>query len=737
MSDERKSLELRRSLLRSFPDVQISTNGSEVVDALVQGGIIELLNSKGSAALITTSDIGHELLEAAGLEYEQAELVACLERLERQGFLQFRSEVHKAFVFSEERYLEIRAQREHRDAIESDLRTRWSARLREQHGLDPAVAETLWGVLDQFVTELVQARAEEAAAFLYMNDQMGQVRFYSLVEARLPALGRNLSGQVGSVAREEVSRFFNPSDKLCVEYLSERLHAAFYYHLLSLDPLASALVVDRFRGKLLYLDTNFLFRLLGLEGATLAYSPAVTVDLSRKLDCRLRVAQETLNEFVRSLRAGVHKLRNIPLTRDTYRRIAAEHPTDDIEFMQAFYREWNSGRVNSAEEFERKYTNLPAVIEGWGIEIDRQAVLTEVERNEQDFRDRFSELSSWHNNMEKPLESIEHDVFLWRYIRRLRGAQDNSPGEVPAWLVTYDRHLTIFSVYYATAIHQPFCILANDWLQIIRPFLPRTEDYERSFSTMLAHPLLFQEARKAVPFEHVVGALHRLERYEELPTPLVAAMIADGEFVRRIHASKSDAETRKLIEIHAERAARKVAEENEELKQRLHISDGRSGELESKVSVARQERRDLERRIKQATKEKEALELQAQAMARGYEERISALADQASAAVTAVQSSSESETARLRRRIEDLIRWVIFAAVTAVLGVAGAWLLLGPLANSTGVQKVVAMAWVIIAELAALAFPLRKRAIGIILFVIAVLGGIAASYQVWVLGIRP
>jgi hypothetical protein len=123
----------------------------------------------------------------------------------------------------------------------------------------------------------------------------------------------------------------------------------------------------------------------------------MVVELAKQLNCRMVVAQETLDEFVRSLRAETHKLSTIPLRRDTYRRIAAEHPTDEYAFMQAFYKEWHSGRINSVEEFERKYSNVAALLEDWGIEIDAEAVLNDEEKTREDYRQQFSELNNWHN----------------------------------------------------------------------------------------------------------------------------------------------------------------------------------------------------------------------------------------------------------------------------------------------------------------------------------------------------
>jgi hypothetical protein len=721
--------ELRRKLLRTFPDVEVENGGLDVVDALVQGAVVELLNERGASALLTVSDVNRAIRDSTGLEYQTSELIASLERLSRAGNVQFRGDEHKAFLFSHDRYIQLQQKKEQRHQIEERIRFEWIERIRPKYRLTQKALTTLWMGLEAFVTDLVHTRAEEAAAFLYMTDEMGQVRFHSVLEGKLPEVRRYVPADLQELAESEFPRFFNAADPICVDYLSDRLHAAFYFHLLSIDPLASELVRDHLGEKVLFLDTNFLYRLLALHGPMLAYTPATLVELAKTLKCRLVVAEESVREFLRSLRAEIHKLRAVPLRRDTYKRIAAEHPTDEWDFMQAFYKEWLSGRVKDVSEFERKYSNMAAMLNEWGIEIDEEAFLRDEDKIRPDYQQQFSDLNSWHHS-EKPTESIDHDVFIGRLIRSLRGTTDTTPAKIKHWFVTYDRRLTVYSVYHSDADHQPFCMLADDWLQIVRPFVPRTEDYGRSFVSMLAHPLLYQESKRNVPFEMVAGALQRLERYSELPLPVVSAMVADAEFVRRLQATGHDKEG-ELIELEVKKVTERITADNSQLRHKLQAATARLERLEGTIKSLRSAKRELAGQLNQVEQEKEHIADGASRSVNALEEKLEEIHREAADAIEQERRRSAEQVELLAGTVRKLAHWGGFLVGSVVIGLLAAGVMTRFWSGLSVPRRAVLMGWFVLAEIALLAIPLRSRAFTFLAWVFGLISVLGLSFQIW------
>jgi uncharacterized protein YdbL (DUF1318 family) len=717
----------RRHLLLSFPDPELPFEGMAVVDRMVEGAIHAVLQEKGTGRIILIGDLQERILALADLRYETAELVAAAERLQAAKYLEFRDPRHLSFVFSAERFAELNRKLRQHGERDARVREAWSNEVGRRHDLTEGQLDRLWIGLEQFVAALLSTHAAEAAAFLYQGSDSEQIGFSAALASRYPSLDRFVPADLQDAAREEYPRFFDIGEEARREFLVDRLQAAFVFHLLSIDPQASELVRSNVSEKTLYLDTNFLYRLLGIHGPALTHGPATTLLVSEQLNCRLVVAKETVDEFVRALRSEVNRIRAAPIGRSSYQQIAAAQHASDWAFAQAYYRELTSARVSGIDEFERKYSNVLALVKDWNIQIDEGAVLIDEERADPDFHDLWSALNQWHNNM-KGAGTIDHDVFLLRYIRHLRGDADATPGQVKMWLLTYDRGLTAFAAHRARRERLSPCMLGDSWLQLTRPFLPRTEEYERAFVAMLQHPLLSGN-REAIPFGHVADALNRLERYRELPPTVVAAMVADGEFHRRLGAARDAEAEKKVVELAVQRLAAEAVNRAEQAESKLTQAMGRIETLETTVGSLKTAKSEAEQdsdEVRRRAEEQEVL----------FQAEIARVPDQLKAAIEEVvgrvRYENEQTTQTLAAGYNQNLRWILFgslvAIVTVIFGVS--LVLFGSQASS--VTYAVTAAWWIITVLTLLAIPFWYRlgavAAGVSL-AIAVLGAIGLTFQ--------
>ncbi len=537
----------RRHLLLSFPELESSQSGTEAVDSLVEGATHSLLFERGTSTLVSVIDLSRRIKEMTGLHYSTDELISALERLESKRRLEFRHSQKRAFRFSEDRFRELSGDLEYRRERMASVQKEWADDVRIRHQLSDSDADALWTAFDRFLAATVSTYAAEAAGFLYLAEEGGAERFGDVLDQRLPQITEYVDGRLIPVARAEYPKFFDVRNGARTDYIAHRLRAAFVYHLLTIDPSASELARTGVADKEFYLDTNFIIRLFGFDGPTLAYGPLAFVELAEQLNCRLVVAEETIHEFIRTVRAEGAQLRRQGVNHAAYRRLIAQHPGDEFNFSTAFYRELESGQVRDVDGFERKYVNADKILKEYGIDIDHAAQITEADRIDSAFLDLASAIRTWSNG-KKPIEAGEHDAFMLRLIRGKRGKREKSPASVGCWFLTYDRSVTSYSV----RKHPPGCMpegmLVGDWMQIARPFVPRTENFDMSFVAMLRHPLVFDDPN-LVPLTSMMTALRRLEEVKDLPLPLVAAMVADREIVRRIEMSKGPEKLRELLEV--------------------------------------------------------------------------------------------------------------------------------------------------------------------------------------------
>ena len=347
-----------RHLLLTFPALEVRHDGQDVVDELVKGAIHAVQADRGQSSIVLLSEVVGSIRKLAGLTYEPAEVHAALRRLQTTGFLRFTSPGNDSFIADSQGARAVARTLTERTARDERVQVRWYRHLRSAYTLDEQELQILSGRFNAFLADVVHFHAAEAAAFLYIGDDEGQARFFKRLDSHLPAATAELDDRLAAIAETAFRDFFRDADPDFRDYVADRLQVAFYYHLLSIDPVGSELVRDNLAHKVLYLDTNFIYRLLGLHGPAYAYSPATVADISQKLGFTLRVTRETINEYLRSLRAEVHRLRSYPVTRESYMQVLAENPSDHLSFMQAFYKLYMRGRVNGPDEFEQLYTSI-------------------------------------------------------------------------------------------------------------------------------------------------------------------------------------------------------------------------------------------------------------------------------------------------------------------------------------------------------------------------------------------
>jgi hypothetical protein len=375
------------------------------------------------------------------------------------------------------------------------------------------------------------------------------------------------------------------------------------------------------------------------------------------LGSTIRVARATVEEFKSTVKHRSADIRKHWLKREDFRKLAAEYPTTDVEFMGQFYREMHQGLVSDPDEFERKYMQIEIALEEWGIEIDDDMRWDDSLVGS--LAVRAQDLFRWHNQ-ERSISSCDHDVLMEHYVRRMRGDHVGGLKDVDVWFLTYDRRLTRFA--YSTVRDQtvPFTLLAGDWLQIVRQFLPRTSDYNSAFLSLVASPLLADD--RALPMRHVVGALERLQRFEGLGERVVAGMIAEQEFVRRFNEVTSPQEEQELVELEVAKVASALDERIAKLEAQLTATESERAAAQERVGTLSRglDTRDvalteMSARIDQQTTRIDELAARAR--------RLEAERDAAG------QLVSDLGAAATENR---LLRWAVFFVVTAFASLAGA-----------------------------------------------------------------
>ena len=534
-----------RHLLTSFPEGASGEEPLAILDSLLLRVMVALLPTAGSSGVLSEEEITRGLKEKTQLTFGSGEVRETLNRLRNAGKVEFTDRFEKSIVVDSD-VVQVEKERiAERDKLDQAVRNTWTHGFLERYPeFDQVTADRIWMELQAAIAQLVNSRSAEAVAFLYIDQRKARTRFEELLnESR--TLSGVLEGPEGistELFRSEFTRLLLARDEPLTQFLLGALSAAFQYHLISLDPGAARLARSVVGSKVFYLDTNFLFKLL-LLGPREAHGPGLIADLASELSTELRVGRATIDEFKSTVRHRSASLRQSLLEREDFRKIAVSHIGNDLDFMAEFYRQQQSGLVMGVNDFRTKCLQIEDALNGWGITIDEECtwdhdILAGLTYRSQD-------LNAWTSG-ERTESSCDHDILMEHYVREVRKTHPGNLNDSGVWFLTYDRNFTRFAFRKTVNGEIPVPLLAENWLQIVRCFSPRTQEYDQAFLSLLSSPFLVDD--QTVPFALVANALKKLEKYEGLSPKTVAGMVVEGEFVKRLNRNLDEEEERQLVE---------------------------------------------------------------------------------------------------------------------------------------------------------------------------------------------
>ena len=412
-----------------------------------------------------------------------------------------------------------------------------------------------------------------------------------------------------------------------------------------------------------FIDTNFLFSLLGLH-----VNPADDVvralhelidRMPSRVDVKLYMLPCTMDEARETIARYQDRLSSFYLTRPIAEAI--RQGKLNLSGISATYVQeaYDGGQRVSAKDYFAPYLNdFIGVARSKGVEIFNVS-LDELRMN-QDVIDDVAQQMEWEQNRPqdraKSYETLLHDMMLWHFARRQRPERIDSPLDARAWVATIDYGLLRFDSFKRRANPQepPVCLHPTVLLQILQFWAPNSESLEAALMTSLRPvPLRFDSEAEKVTVK-IISTLSRFEEIDDLSVETVTNVVLSDAVRGRITRAESSEE-----ELEAVRMG--VVEENRLLEMRAdkYLQDAKSlfktveerdtaiGTLEDKIEVT-------------------VGELEAAGAALGAEE---ARKDELEAQLAKAQRDVAAVTEEMRTA--ELLRRAYRSAIGWGLGVAG------------------------------------------------------------------
>jgi hypothetical protein len=405
--------------------------------------------------------------------------------------------------------------------------------LRIQPDLSTEELEDLRSDLRDWLHLIIGRHGADAALMLYPEDDRAR-RFFDDVEARgfdsLPERSERLS----ALREQALPRFIRRPTSEQRHFLASLLNISFYMTVLTIDPMAKKLVSEQLTGHRMYLDTNFLYAVLGGAPPEEVYSARRLVQMSRDLGIEFAVTPWTMDELRTSIGRSRREIEDQKAFIRPELAEAMLRTSGDKGFNRLYWQAYTQHKTQPKDVFDR-LEHFESELERYGIkQLDEGC--TAVNQQEERVRDYSSLLNSERWPYQKEWIVLEHDAKCRLLVERLRGDGNLRVSNARYWLLTYDAKLPRFAARVpenGDAVPElPFCVSPSAWVQIIRALTPRTADFDKTVVDLLTSPYVgYRTAVNPVVVQEVIG---RMDHFEDASPELALTVLTDTAKVREI-----------------------------------------------------------------------------------------------------------------------------------------------------------------------------------------------------------
>lgn len=655
----------RLAQYRPFAD-----EGRDLAAALEELVVIAaVMNGGGFANLGACQDAVKALWR---VDIEIAEVRSVVESLEADARC---TRDRGGFVLTAEELASKQAIADEMSQVEREALDEWRTTVFD---LEPALAAEdfliLCGDLRAWLGRVVARHGVESALLLYPENPRAHKLFDELEALGLTFLPRR-GGPLGRLRDRAFQIFVRQPTETQRRYLANLLNTSFHQTVLTLDPAANELIQERLAGHRIYLDTNFLYSLLGLGSASAVLAANRLLDLTRNLGYQLAVTPWTIHELRTSLDSARNRIARRPLPRRELADLMIKAGGDMGNFVTAFWIRYRDHGTQPRDFFEY-FAHIETLLEAHDIHIYTEGCTT-VDKGQAAINEQLVLLDRYLGWRGREDAVKVHDVKHRLLIERLRGGGHIRFSNARYWFLTEDSKLP----RYATAtlddgreVEMPFCVSGSAWAQIVRAFTPRTEDFEQTIVDLLATPYVrYRGAINPRVVEEVVG---RVDQFEGADARLASEVLADTALVRDIAQAETDEER-------GERIQDAFIKKSKDLLARLDEFADREAEMRSalidsteKATSERERRADTEAALARERSAREDAE-------RGLHEQLEAERMERQRVQSEAEAALDAERARVAANetaLNSLRMWLRVTAAS-IVGLAGVALLVTPLTS--------------------------------------------------------
>ena len=266
---------------------------------------------------------------------------------------------------------------------------------------------------------------------------------------------------------------------------------ALEYCMISNKSGATHLQLNNLKNKLFYLDTNVIFRALGINGINRQNRTNTFLKKFVEANTLLIISKFSETEFKDTIIFYIDKLKKKPINRRINPEIFKENFFKSLNDVYDFYYRWRIGKSNdSLELFEAYILSLYEKFKtDFDISTDYKIPFDEKDdKIEKKINELSIDIGSYKNidGTSHGINSDNIDALNILLVETKRDGKNSNIFEAKQFIISTDQSLRRWDYYRNT--QTPIVILPSQWLSILLRYINRSSDDFKSFVSFLNLP---------------------------------------------------------------------------------------------------------------------------------------------------------------------------------------------------------------------------------------------------------
>lgn len=278
--------------------------------------------------------------------------------------------------------------------------------------------------------------------------------------------------------------------------------------------------IESLKGKNFFLDSNIIYRALGINGETRKNRILSFLDKCKENGQTFSISKHTYKEFTDTIKhhiKGLDKYSANKINPEVFERF---HLDGDITSL---YYKWKADRSSGSLDIFQMYVDglLKSFLLKYSITKVNKSPFDDSTREHKDkILDLSSDIEKVKQNGQFGLHEVDAENIV--LIENLRNGNNSNLAETKVYLASTDQRLRNWD--YSRSKFQPIVLLPSHWMSLLLRYVSRTDSDYKAFTSFLKLKN-GNSALKVEHLEHVINGISNITKDFENQTIIADSML--------------------------------------------------------------------------------------------------------------------------------------------------------------------------------------------------------------------